>query len=472
MSLIVTIDGVDRTNQIALGSLMINNVVNQRTDTCDFEIFYKSFKPEINKEIIITDGGTRIFAGVIIRVDEVSESLGLRYAVECKDYSHFLDRKLVLERFRDETVEDIIEFIRAKYAPDFTLSGVSVATVVKSITFNRVTVSECFQTLAERLNYSWYVDYNKAIHFFATNDELAPFGITDTTNAIRDSLEITSDISQLRNRILVEGGEEEGNQVTEQFIAPSDVEERKVYRLAYKYAEKPTVEVNNVEVDVGIEYLDDETAFDAYWSYAEKYIRFRDTQEPAASDTVEVIGIPLFPIFVSRSDNDSIDTYGVYEFAKTDRTIRSRDEALQYALSELNAYKDGVREGGFETYEAGLKAGQVINIDSTQRNIDEDFLIQSVQTEYTGDKARYKVALATLRTVGIIEFLQGLVKSKKIDEADVELILGLIELSDSFTMTDTTPTVTTETTEDYVWEANSGDAQPNPIIWNEFTWSA
>jgi len=186
-----------------------------------------------------------------------------------------------------------------------------------------------------------------------------------------------------------------------------------LFRLGNKFSTKPTVEVDGSPVTVGIDYLDDEASFDCFWDFNQKYIRFKVGTVPGAdTDNIEVEGIPLFNLVIQVEDPDSILEYGIFEFAKTNKELKSREEAVSYARAELEAYKDGVVEGGFETYESGLRSGQVITVTSTLMDISEDFLIQSVHflMKTVDGTYLYKIKLATMRTIGLTDFLISLIK--------------------------------------------------------------
>lgn len=483
----VTIDSVDVTDKVQYPSLKINDNINQRRDTCSFKVKRltgDSYTPDINQEIEVELDSTKIFGGVITAFTQTVESVDLLvYNVEATDYAQLLDRKLVLERFRNRTVEYIIDFILDKYDSEgFTMTNVSGSTVIGSITFNRLPISECIQKLADALNYSWYVDYDKDIHFFSKNDELAPFNITDTSkNYSWESLSISKDLTQMRNAVYVVGGLERGLERTEEFTASGDEDERKFYRLASKFAETPTVKVNTVEQSVGTENLADEESFDCMWDYNQKYIRFTDGNIPTASDEITVSGIPLFRVVGKVQSNTSVLENGIYEYVIEDRSIASREEARQRGEAELEAYKHGVIEAGFKTNTSGLKSGQVININSTLRDVNEDYIIQTVNFKMiTQDFGEWRVELASQKTVGIIEFLQGLMKRKRSSEGESETLLTFQYIEDDATASDTlgTPAVTSPP---YMWMSDdpsedstteSNNPTKTPIKWNFWTWES
>lgn len=172
----VTHNGDDITDSIDTSSFSINDERNDTRDTLSFAVDRQpgGFKPLLNAEIIVTLDSVRIFGGSIVSIEtSVEAPPAVRFEVECIDFTRELDRRLVTERFSDETVADIIDFIITKYTTGFTQVGVTVTQNVSAISFNRLTVSECLEKIARLNEFSWYVDYNKDIHFFARSDEEA-----------------------------------------------------------------------------------------------------------------------------------------------------------------------------------------------------------------------------------------------------------------------------------------------------------
>lgn len=472
MNLTVTVASTDRTNYISWPSFVKEDVINNQVDTLSFETKKygsKTWKPAVGDEIQVVDGSDKIFAGVIVRVEETIEGMLLKYRVECKDWTHYLDKALVIERYEDKTISEIITDINTNYLSGlgFTLNNVNCDIEIKSIAFNRLTVSRCLQLLAEQTNHYWYVDYDKDIHFFAKLNENAPFDLTDTNgNYVFNSLKIIDDLSQIRNRVFVEGGEIEGSSRTSDHTGDGN---QLLFPTEYKFAKKPTVTVNSVSQDVGVDFLDQEADHDCFWSYQEKYIRFKTA--PGNGLAVVITGTPLYPVVSQVQDDDSIDEYGEYEHSFKDKKISSEEEARQYGNSQLEAFASKIIEAQFDTYESGLRSGQTINIQSDIRSLDTDFLIQRVTLQMrTPTEGVWIVELATIKTVkGIIEFLQGLLSDReiKIDD-DVVLKKNYIDSQN----VDVTEEVSQHTPyEDYQGVDVDEDISKDPLgAGVEFTW--
>ena len=175
--IVVTIGGTARTTLIEDIGIIDN--INSQVDSCDFSVLKApgdSYVPALNAEVIVTRSSVRIFGGVITSIkDELVGANSVRFNVTATDFTFQLNRKQAVERYEGQTINYIINDLVTKYAPDFTVTNVMANIVVNSIAFNRITLSECFRKLAELVNYNWYVDYNKDIHFYPSNGEPAPF---------------------------------------------------------------------------------------------------------------------------------------------------------------------------------------------------------------------------------------------------------------------------------------------------------
>lgn len=446
MNLVLKINDIDRTVNVVMGSLEKSDVINEKVDSLRFSVRkYGSltFEPHAGDTVELIDDGETTFKGVILSVNKSTEGHAvILYNVECVDSSRDMDRMLVNEQFTDTTGDAIIESLITTYAPTFTTNNVAAPFPVKSITFNRISVSDAIQKLAQMSGYSWYVDYDDDVHFFEKNTEPAPFSLTDTSNNyIYDSLEVTEDISQLRNRVFIRGGEAEGDARTELFNGDGT---KKIFPLANKFSaiyddnnnQILFVSINGVQKTIGVDFLSNENDFDVFWNYNEKYVRFK-VAPASGTNNISVTGIPLFPILVQVEDTTSISQYGLFEFSKTDKTIKSKREAFDFALAELEAYAGKISEGSFETYTPGLRSGQLITVNSPSRGISEGFLIQRVSFRMESPNvAIYRVELATLRTMSIIDLLITQLKqgSRIIEEAANEIIDKYGQTNESVTI--------------------------------------
>lgn len=477
MSISLTIAGVDKTRQIQADSLRIDNILTNKRDTAIFSILNNTgdtYMPNSGSEVVIMDGVTKIFGGIITGIESKAGAYGIIvHAITCQDYTRLLDHKLVANSFTGQTVNDIITFLKDNYFPTgFTINNVDANVVIEYVAFNYKPLAQCLQDLANTINYDWYVDYDKDVHFFAKEANPAPFGLTDSNgNYYYDSLVIRRDNSQIRNSIVVRGGEYIGSQLTTEILTTGTDD---IYPLPYKFSDFAAT-LSATHLHVGVDYLNDPDDFDALYNFQEKILRFKDTDTPSASKTLKISGKPYLPVIIKYRSAAHINAMisaeggdGVYEYLIKDSSINSREGAIQRAQAEIMAYATTLSEGEFITETAGLSAGMVINIQSTSRGISEDFIINKVTTTQKGpDTFVYKISLITTRTMDLVDVLRMLILKSTND-----IVINPNEITDLYiaqaddgSFTDTLGSFSAHA-DSYKWGTSTDQAN-----WNFATWS-
>lgn len=466
MEVIINVGGSDKTKSIIPDSFSLNRALTSQVDTVTFQMTRVNgtgFKPSILDVVTITEGGTNIFGGQIITVDEEIENNNLEiFTVEAKDYSFDMDRYLVTQTYESQTGTQIITDIATNILPaGYTVTNVDVPTTIAYISFNYEYPTKVFQQIADLTGYDWYVDGNKNIYFKAKTSTLSPFNLTDTNDKyFFNSLKIRSDVKNLRNTIYVRGGTYKGDTFTELTVADGS---EKVHKQGFRYSDI-TVTVDSVSQTVGTDNVHNPADYDCLYNFQEKALKWRDDNKPVNGSVVSVTGLPHIPVLIKKSDTASQNENGIFEYKVIDKTINSRQGARDRANAELQAWASTINEGSFETKEAGLTVGQIINIQSTIRSINTDFVITRIESRYRNpEELLHTITLATTKTYGMIEFLQGLLMQKDkeivIDTNEtIEIIVGLV---DSFTSTDVLGTPTTDSPP-YVYGTDS---------WGFSTWS-
>lgn len=459
---VIKINNVDKTSLVDMPSFSKTDALYSAADILKFTILShtgQSYIPEGNDIVEVMDGSDKIFGGVIVQIEkniDLATNI-ITHTVTCKDYGQYLSRNLVIERIENKTVNEIIEFLLIKYASDFTDTFVNCTIPVTSITFNNITVAACLDKLSKLTNYQWYADYDKAIHFFSTSSEVAPFNITDNDgNLIPDTLTLSEDLSQLKNRITVRGGEIEVNEVSFEITGDKGKVQdngNTTFDTSYKFARKPTVTVNGLTKLVGVVGFDNDDIdyFDAMWSFEQKYLVFKIYIDPA--DDLVITGTPLETLQVRVQDSASIVEYGRWETVLSVPGIKSREEALQYGEAQLATFKDPQYSGKFQTYRPGLRSGQTIRITSAKMGIDEDFFIQRVNMRMlTNSVSIWEVEVSTSRQVTLIDILGKIVELPELKELATEGLLSYIEFTnDTAVAVDDGISITTTTGPYYVW---------------------
>jgi hypothetical protein len=442
MSIVVNINGTDRKKFIDWKSLKIQNILTSQVDKCNFNLRQnyadQEFIPEAGMEVIITDDAVRVFAGYIVRRDKLSSSYkDIRYKIECVDYTRLLQKKLVAETYESMTVEDIIKAIIDRYASGMGIDYTNVicTKTIEKITFNYTSVQQCIQQLSDIVGFDWWVDYNKKLYFKGVGTVSSPFNLTDTNGKyVFNSLRIRKDNSQIKNSVIVRGGNYFGLNRRDS-IEASGVDF--IFPLAYKYKDF-SASLTGQALSVGIDFSSDPDAYDALYNYNEKRLVFKEADTPSVGSTLSVSGQPLIPVIVKVKDPASINSMlsaegvsGEYEHIIVDKNLSSKQEARDRASAELIAYKSSLVEGEFETETSGLEAGQQITITSDAYNIDETYLIRQVtRVMMTPTVMRYRVRLISTRTIDMVGLLQKLLLGQT---ADIEFSSDeIVDLVTSF----------------------------------------
>jgi len=420
------------------------------------------YKPALADAVEILEDGISIFGGQIVDLAESVNGLVEYVDINAKDYAFDMDKKLVVEVFESMTVDDIIADIKASYLDSgYDLTNVDCPVTINYIAFNYEYPSKCLQQLAQITNYDWYVDSTKKIYFFLKGSPISPFNLDDTGGKyIYNSLKISKDIKNLRNSIIVRGGTYEGNTVTEEFEADGD---QITFFQAYKYT-NVTVAVNGASKTVGVDNVDDPTSFDVLYNFEEKSVKFPTASKPTSGQIVTVTGNPQIPVVTKLTNSASIAEFGEFQYKIVDKSISSKSAARDRARAEITAWALEINEGSFNTHETGLEVGQVINVQSTLRSIDEDYIISRISSKLDSPtRFIHMITLVTSQTYGMVEFLQKLMmdKDKQITIASDEVLDSVIGLDDEIIVDDSIALIDGAVGKPYKYEPTAGSSRYN-----------
>lgn len=408
---------MDKSSAIEWPSLKKMDVLTKEPDRLEFRIKNyptKTYRPALSNEIILMDGSTRVFAGTVIETHESNEGMLRFFDVVCKDYTHIMDQKMVNKTYTGQTISAIVNDIKTNYLPSgFTTTNVIAETTVQKIVFNDEPPSKCFQRLADTVGgYDWYVDYNKDIHFFLEGAEVAPFNLDDTGGKyIWGSLRIERNVNQLRNSIIVRGGDKESTTLTDTHVADGQQK---------TFVAKPFLRNLTIEVDdgggfdtqtIGQDGIDDFTSKDVLYNPNNGFIIF----ETPITSTYKVrwSGTQVYPIKIIRRDIPSVATYGEWQYVIRDNTIKSEEAAKQRASAEIEKYANPSNEGVFRTYTSGLRSGQSITVQSTLLSISSQTfkITRVILSARSKDAFEYEVHILASEDMGIIDVLTKLLIS-------------------------------------------------------------
>jgi hypothetical protein len=412
MSIKVALAGTDLTTQIDQQRMQVQQIIGAQRDTAT--LVYKKFGartyvPAVLDTVLIEDSDTHIFGGRIVTITEipVNNAEGVQYQLDCADYSVDLDAELVSQQYNNQTVGAIIADILANFSTGFTGTNVNCGFIVDTMVFNQVPISQALKRLGDLVQYDWYVDPDKDLHFSPKYTELAPFNLTDTGgNFNNGTLKTVADGTQIANSVKVRGGTYPGATYADTITVKGSVTASWV--LPYKFDESTlTITINGVAKTVGVYGQD---------TYTTKNVLYRDSDQSiqvenplADGSTIAFSGTPLIPVLAVAADSASIAAYGTREKLIEDTSITDINTARQRAIIELAAYKDPLGELDFETRTPGLHVGQVMTLTSAKRGITEDYIIRQVTFQpYSPTTFIYTVLGVTVRSFTFIDLLTSL----------------------------------------------------------------
>lgn len=474
----VTINGVERVQDIELQSLQIADQLNEQANTADFVLYdlHGLGVPETDDEVIVRVNGVKLFAGTVVKTTYTQLGvLADKISINCVDHTRILDRHLVSATFTNMTDKEIIEAIVDQFVFNVGVDAyyVSEGVTVSQISFNYIPASQAIKQLAELSARSWFIDYDKHIHYFPRQTLQAPFQIT-SAGSYHKNLQLAKDSSRLRNRVFVRGGTEiTTDPITERVVADGE-------RRTFNLAEKPhdiTITVDAVPQTVGIKNIDEADDFDWLVNFQEKYIEAGTaTLTPTSGQVVEISYNYDVPVLVSVEDAVSVGQNGIYEFAIIDSQIATTQQARDRAVAELTDYANDLVDATYTTYEPGIRSGMFQRITMANKDVDEDYLVNALTLRSLGGgRFVYEVKLTNAKTLGIIQFLINLLQTdRRVGKIDPnERVDQLFTLTDGIDSMIDSLVIDSNVT-NFVWAADSyapGTKPGNALKWDLGAWS-
>jgi len=269
MAVSITIGGENAIPYIDLQTIEIVDGAESRGDTASFVVSIPAAdlgtsisKPRPGHVVVIRVDGDKYFEGPILTIsDRWRNSHVMDVNVECVDYTFFLDRKYIAKvempvQLPGARIKALIE----EFAPEFAwgtgwddyISNGEVSLPQEGYDYEQF--SSVIDRICESTGYSWHVgvhptiDGRPTIHFYPATDATSPlnnaFGneLDLDTNLDIGGVEVTEDISDLHNVVIVKDFSEKKNDpYSEEYVAdgrqtffklpmePYAVEDTKVY---------------------------------------------------------------------------------------------------------------------------------------------------------------------------------------------------------------------------------------------------
>lgn len=394
-----TIGGVDYSTVVDVLSIDITQGLSSRSDTINFKIALTSamvtttgpYPPVSSQVVSLTVNGVKEFEGPIAAVRTNPRGSLDAFSFECTatDYTKFFDRLLVAKTTvpADFAGNIAIQLIN-QYAPDFSTINIQQGFQIPEQSYDYEALSSIMDKLAQSVGYSWYIDFNKDVHFYSVTDESAPLPILniDTDLNIGNVLH-TEDTTRLKNRIYVKDATVKSSSTrSDQYVADGRQAFFPLFASPYDVADVKAT-VDGIEVPVKLDPLTNSAGDLAggdgfcFICLINSGIRFGSDNIPPAGSLVDIVYSPTqqgeFVDIVE--DPDSIrmmsareNSSGIYEhvISLPDYRVADMSPLHAVALLYLDRLAWPVIAGSFETLNIqGWRPGQSMVIQSAKRNL-------------------------------------------------------------------------------------------------------
>ena len=417
------ISGVNYAPYVDLESLSVDNNVIMTSDSAAFTVYLNGelVRPRAGNEFIwrtidtVTGNElTREFGGVIVDVQEDTDGPTLVYSVTAKSYDHWFNRHLVVAWYNQDYANNIVTQIIQQFCPGFTTNNVqSCPAQVIPQYFNYTSPSDAIKTVADQLEWGFYVDYYKDVHFYPAESFASPlpYGILDVENDTISygDLSLTENGEQVYNRVFLRGFKtRSSNAINLTFAGDGNTSQ---WSLGYR--------ASSVSGDVSVAIFPSQAAYQsdtgfqntgvvtpgnggtqltikkdlidgapdqpgasgtAYIHYTQHLLRIPawngTSAAPASGLCIAVHFYYMKDVVYMGQDMTAQNaiaaiegTDGIYEYSAEDKSLTNSTISAPKAKAQLIILKYGKPQlqGSFTSYLTGWRAGQVFTLNSTVR---------------------------------------------------------------------------------------------------------
>ena len=486
MDLTVTIDAVDVSAYVQPGSMVIGNILTQQIDTCDL-VLEDAAALDIHdwQEIIILDGATKIFAGFVMNPRSAEVGVQVDIALSAVDYAVLLDKEKVKAEWTSTVTDaEILDELFTDYLPEIDATTyVSAGRSYARIRFNRKTLREALDYLANSAGADWYIDEDKNLHYFLNEENSAPFELSSSpdlsTSMPYDGLVIDTNGSGVINRVEVVGGYYVDENDETYYLAGTGEDERVIlpFKLHAPTGESAIQVWRNdgsagapswTALTVKSGYIDELAGADEVLYYFEEQVLELQSDWPELANAVKVTGRKEIPLRTRVRDDESYTHYGRwFDGSLIDTSITDRATARLAGRGYLAKSALAQPTISLTCYQPGLRAGQSVRIVNSLRGVDDTYLIQLVRaTVGINGQTQFYIEAGTYNP-DLIDLLVSLKRKTETETEwrDDEVLDEVLTQVERLALTEGTPAVSGGTGP-YKWSPTASGA----FDWNFGVW--
>lgn len=353
-----------------------------------------STRPQVDDEVVIYEGSTRFFAGIIEDATErFYNGKPLMYVdVRCTDYGILCDRRIVSKYYTpfmggtaSITIADIVTNFLDGTGISFEPNWDSV--ILEDQMFNHVTVTEALNQICDKTGEDWRVDFYKVLRKFTkdTGYTSAPCTFTDNDGNF-DSLSANRSRLRRRNR---QGVKNSRSTVALWEDTITAFAGQTSFQTTYLQEVKPAVYVDGVVKSVVSLAEVGEQASDFY--YIPNGIGvFSRTGGLGEGQEVAVVYPGKLPPIYWAEDAADIALHGKLEAVEEVADILDDIGMTEIAAGLLARGKVEPIMAEGVSRKAGWEPGQLLTINTTQPLLSASLLIESVDSEEGEDNTFFR----------------------------------------------------------------------------------
>jgi hypothetical protein len=310
------------------------------------------------------------------------------WVIDAADFTAMLDWRVVDYAAEDTLAGQAVREIMDEYLAEegITEGYIEDGLVLTEISFGNCSATVALTKLADSQGFVCYLDYDLKLYFHARTLYAAEWSVTDLTDVLAESMQITFANPDFRTTEIVTGGYEETALQIEPFVTDGVL---KSFALGYPVNRVVQCTVNGLQKTIGVKGYDSGGGYDCYYANKSETITF-DVAPAAGAGEIQYYGLWVAKSYASdltaiaaNAARQGVGS-GKVEHVTVDDSLTSIVAAGEYANAKLAEYAvDGITVE-YKTRRAGLAAGTLQHIQV--QGIDVDALIAHVsETHKDGD---------------------------------------------------------------------------------------
>jgi len=384
--IIVTIDSVDRTAQVLAESVYIQRTRGNTADICTFTVrdtTEGNWEPVGWDEVTIDVDGVGVFGGYIVRKESYPVGTTSRYErrhweVECQSWVVLFDTTIVergyLALADTAIIADLFDTYLSGESIDYATQVDALTGEIQKMRFQRVTLREAFDKLAEYAHAEWWIDQGKVFWWHdASNAPAAPFDINTidpagvrplhgTMRRVLDESTVVNEVKVVRMRVNSETQED----VFSGTGAKVDFGPLSKEPISIDYIEWTRAGGANATSSIGLDPHDRLTTEGGQYIVVANMETwtFRMAVAPDNSTDVRVQYHYFVPYELTYTDSASVTKYGrTFSRSFVDNTTWAYDaEADEFGAEYLALHANGKETVEFDVTTMGLVPGMLLTI--------------------------------------------------------------------------------------------------------------